>query len=116
MHTRTCIGTHSPSLQICNAVRTYCVQADFCCLFVCVCDFPNLNCKIKGTQWITSCCCSATYKLVNFCLMVCLFVFVLQLGNFFSLTEKEVPGYEAPSLITELHIHLEDLVMDYRCV
>ena len=119
MHTRTCIGTHSPSLQICNVVRIVYRQIFVVCLFVSV-TFQTWIAKEKVLSGLLAVVVLQHTNWWIFCLMVCLFVcffcFVLQLGNFFSLTEKEVPGYEAPSLITELHIHLEDLVMDYRCV
>jgi len=37
-----------------------------------------------------------------------------QLGDFFSITEDEVAGYEAPSTITELHTHLKSVTLEYK--
>lgn len=39
--------------------------------------------------------------------------FLLQLREFLSLMEDTVEGYEPPSLITEMHLHLQDLRLEY---
>jgi autophagy-related protein 2 len=36
-----------------------------------------------------------------------------QLGDFLSLSEQVVEGYDPPSLITEMHLHLQDLQLEY---
>ena len=47
------------------------------------------------------CCCNEQFPLS------------LQLGEFLSLTDETVEGYEPPSLITEMHLHLQDLRLEY---
>lgn len=37
-----------------------------------------------------------------------------QLGDFFTLTDDEVPGYEPPSVITELHTHINSCSLEYK--
>ncbi|XP_064403938.1 autophagy-related protein 2 homolog B-like isoform X2 [Halichondria panicea] len=37
-----------------------------------------------------------------------------QLGEFFTLTDDEVLGYEPPSIITELHTHLHSCCLEYK--
>ena len=44
--------------------------------------------------------------------MIC----VLQLGNMFTMRDDVVPGYDAPTVITELHVHLQDMAVEYRLV
>ena len=39
---------------------------------------------------------------------------LLQLGNMFTLRDDVVPGYDAPTVITELHAHLQDMAVEYR--
>ena len=41
---------------------------------------------------------------------------LLQLGNMFTLHDDVVPGYDAPTVITELHAHLQDMIVEYRLV
>ena len=38
---------------------------------------------------------------------------VSQLGMFLSPSEETVEGYEPPSLITEMHLHLQDFRLEY---
>ena len=40
--------------------------------------------------------------------------FSMQLADMFDLEEEEVEGYEPPSLITELHTHLNSCSVEYR--
>ena len=40
-------------------------------------------------------------------------IFSSQLSEFLSLSEAAVEGYETPSLITEMHLHLQDLRVEY---
>lgn len=41
------------------------------------------------------------------------FILALQLGDFLNLSEEGVEGVEPPSLITEMHLHLQDLRFEY---
>ena len=43
-----------------------------------------------------------------------MFVYYAQMADFFELGEEEVEGYEAPSLITELHVHLNSCSIEYK--
>lgn len=37
-----------------------------------------------------------------------------QLANFLVLKETVIPGYDPPSVITELHVHVDECSLEYR--
>lgn len=39
-----------------------------------------------------------------------------QLSDFFDVVDYPVAGYESPHVITELHQHISDCLIDYRLV